>query len=193
LSRNYDRSPYGNTPSGNDTTTTSVRVPPVSTPTGPRRESNQRDSASHLQVPTRSPAHGYSSSSVGVASGPTTPAAVNGMPEKVQSRKASYAEGLRVRGKSINLQLEQKIYDLSVDRISFTRKLNSDPAMESLRKALHELADSDIELAGARLKSSLTESALEKAKEEAEAWSIESARIELEQRNSGLQGYWNVV
>ncbi|PWN31236.1 uncharacterized protein FA14DRAFT_175714 [Meira miltonrushii] len=192
LSRTYDRSPYANAPSGSEQNTPSVRAPPATTPTGPRRESSQRDLA-HLQVPTRSPAHVYSSSSAGVGSGATTPAAVNGTPEKVSSRKASFAEGLRVRGKSNNLQLEQKINDLSVDRIAFTRKIHANPAMESLRKALHELADSDVELAGARLKSSLTEAALEKAKEEAEAWSIESARIELEQRNSGPQGYWNVV
>lgn len=193
LSRTYDRSPYANAPSGSEQNTPSVRAPPVTAPTGPRRESSQRDIASHLQVPTRSPAHVYSSSSAGAGSGPTTPAAMNGTPEKVSSRKASFAEGIRVRGQSNNLQLEQKINDLSVDRISFIRKVHANPTMESLRKALNDLSDSDVELAGARLKSSLTEAALEKAKEEAEAWSIESARIELEQRNSGPQGYWNVV
>lgn len=66
-------------------------------------------------------------------------------------------------------------------------------AQQSLRKSLHDLADSDVELAGARLKTSITEAALERAREDAEAWSIESARLGIEQRNAGSEGYWTTA
>lgn len=93
---------------------------------------------------------------------------------------------------SIDGRAEAEAFNLTLDRIRGDHALYMHPAKQALRKALHELADSDVELAGARFKTSVTEAALEKAKEEAEAWSIESARIELEQRNSGVQGFWTV-
>lgn len=59
----------------------------------------------------------------------------------------------------------------------------------ALRQSLQELANSDVELAGARTRTTVAEQALNQAKEEAESWSLESARIEINEKNSGVLGW----
>jgi hypothetical protein len=68
--------------------------------------------------------------------------------------------------------------------------MHTSEAYVALRRALVKLADSDVELAGARIRSSVAESALKKAREEAEAWSFECGKIEINEKNNGIQGWF---
>jgi hypothetical protein len=75
-------------------------------------------------------------------------------------------------------------------RLKAYHSLHTTEPFIALRKTLQELEESDLELAGARVKTSVAEIALSKAKEEAEAWTLECGRIEINEKNSGVMGYF---
>lgn len=93
--------------------------------------------------------------------------------------------------KVVEPQLDQALA-ASLASVRTLQEVHASAPQRALRKALAELADSDAELAGARVRTSVTEAALERVRDEAEKWSTESARLEIEQRNSGIDGYWKV-
>lgn len=117
---------------------------------------------------------------------PTTP--TEGKPIFVAGKRIRWDEK-EIKG-SVVPKMEAEAYSFTLDRIRSLNAFHSQPEVQALRKALHDVADSDVELAGARVKAALTEAALERAKEQAEAWSIESGRLELDYRNKGSQAYW---
>ena len=82
-----------------------------------------------------------------------------------------------------------QVHNMRTARIASANKFHASAPLVGLRLALRGLADSEVELAGARVKTSVTEAALDKAREEAEMWSLESGRIEINERNSGVQGW----
>jgi hypothetical protein len=84
---------------------------------------------------------------------------------------------------------EAEAFNVSTTRLRSIHSMHSRPEFVALRKALYSLADCDLELAGAKTRTSITQAALDAAKEDAEAWSLESARIEIKEKNSGVQGW----
>ncbi|PWN93858.1 hypothetical protein FA10DRAFT_264451 [Acaromyces ingoldii] len=79
---------------------------------------------------------------------------------------------------SINPELEAEVANLSSSRLaaSCSHKLQSTSV--ALRAALGELAEVEVELAGARLKTTVTENSLDKLREEFEAYTVEAGRAE---------------
>lgn len=88
--------------------------------------------------------------------------------------------------------LEADAFNTSTARLRSFNSMYTRPEFVSLRKALSDLADCEMEVAGAKTRTSITESALAAAKEEAEAWSLESARIEVKERNLNPQEWFSV-
>lgn len=75
-----------------------------------------------------------------------------------------------------------QIYNLSSARLASAAGHTFQPTSKALRVALKELADVEMELAGARLKTSTTALSLDKLREEAEAYSYGTGRLEAKER-----------
>ncbi|UZJ54710.1 hypothetical protein CBS101457_004030 [Exobasidium rhododendri] len=90
-------------------------------------------------------------------------------------------------------ELEAQCHNHTTSRLKSYHSLYATEPFASFRKALQELDDSDLELAGARVKTMVAEMALSKAKDEAEAWNLECSRVEINERKSGILGYFTTA
>lgn len=89
-------------------------------------------------------------------------------------------------------KVEADAFNASTERLRGDLSLSATPQYIAYRQALVGLADSDIELVGARARSNVTTEALQRAKEDAEAWSLESARIEASERNIEPSNFFTI-
>lgn len=114
------------------------------------------------------------------SSGPSTPLATAAPPPPTSTST------LRARApftaadfpSSINAALEAEVANLSASRLAESCAYKLQPASISLRTALAELTDVELELAGARYKTATTENSLDKLREEFEAYTVEAGRAE---------------
>lgn len=161
---------------------------PPSEPTAPPAAS---DGASGWDDPTKEKTTSDSQSLETPAAVPTpsvTSAAPTEIPKLPVKDRLGQLEESDFVGSSHPV-IEAEAFNVSTARLRSIHSMHSRPEFIALRKALYSLADCELELAGAKMRTSITQAALDAAREDAEAWSLESARIEINERNGGVQGW----